>query len=154
MPGAEGKSGFDLDADFIERYESAIVRAVNDKAADGDRLQSTKALPHPILRGDTLELQRSAPHRSHCLCRQGPDRFLVRRGAEKKRHAPAFAARIHKADGNFFGAEPFGKYAGHAPRRVFIGRKGCQCGIGCSHGLFRNSLKDRWFSKFYTQFTA
>jgi hypothetical protein len=122
MPGAEGKSCFDLDADFIERYEGAIVPAVNNKAAGRDRPQSSKALPDPILSGDALELQRSARRSSCRLCRQGPDGFLVRGGAKMKRQAPAFAAPIHEADGNVFGEEPIGKKVGNAPRRVFIGR--------------------------------
>jgi len=138
MPGAEGKSCFDLDADFIERYEGAIVRAVNDKAAGRDRLQYAKTLPDPILSGDALELQRSARRSSCRLCRQGSDRFLVRGGAKMKRQAPAFAAPSAKSPSAKMSATRHAECSSVVSVADVV-----SLGVMVSW----NMLKDRWFLK-------
>jgi hypothetical protein len=55
MAGAEGERGLDLDADAVGRNAGTVVRAVYDKAAGRDRLQSDEALGDPILRGNAFE---------------------------------------------------------------------------------------------------
>ena len=45
MPGAEGGRGFDLDADAMARHPRAVVRAVNDETAGGDRPQPDRDFP-------------------------------------------------------------------------------------------------------------
>ena len=52
MAGAEGERGLDFDADAVGGMPAAVVRAVHDKAAGRDRLESGEAFADPILRGD------------------------------------------------------------------------------------------------------
>ena len=64
MAGAEGERGLDLDADPVGRHAPAIMRAVHDEAAGGDRLEPGDAFAHPILRRDAREAQRPAQPRA------------------------------------------------------------------------------------------
>ena len=57
VAGAEGERRLDLDADPVRRDPRAVVGAVHDKAAGGDRLEPGEALLDPIGRGVAAEAQ-------------------------------------------------------------------------------------------------
>jgi hypothetical protein len=98
MTGAEGERGLDFDADAVLRNAVAVVRAVHDETAGGDRLQPGKAFPHPIGRLDAREGDRRAELRPGGRRDRRPHRVLVRRRAKIKRDLPAAGARIGQAD--------------------------------------------------------
>src|SRR4029077_9470914 len=55
VTGAKGERGLDLDADVVGAQFCAVVRAVNEKAADANRLEIGEALRNPIRRSDRLD---------------------------------------------------------------------------------------------------
>ena len=121
MAGAERQRRFDLDADAVERDAGAVVGAVHDEAAGGDRREPGEAFAHPIFGGHALEAQRL---RRFGFCRRGgqpADHGLVGRGTKIHRHPPAAGAVIHKADGNFVRRKALGEMIGDPVRRSFIG---------------------------------
>ena len=48
MAGAEGERRLDFDADPVDRDAGAVVGAVHDKTAGGDRRQAGETLADPV----------------------------------------------------------------------------------------------------------
>ena len=55
MAGTERGRGFDLDTDAMDGHARAIVRAMHDEAAGGDRLETREAFLHPVAWRDAFD---------------------------------------------------------------------------------------------------
>ena len=92
VAGAEGEGGLDLDADVVGAQFCAVVRAVNEKAADAHRLEIGEALRNPVRRRHRLDAQR-------------PRRGLARGDSDKAAQA-CLLGRLTKMDGDLPAAGP------------------------------------------------
>ena len=148
MAGAEGERGLDLDADPVRRHTPAIMRAVHDEAAGGDRLEPGDAFAHPILRRHAREAQRMrrlAPGRRRD---QRAHRVFVGRCAEVDGDLPASAARVGEAHRGVVHRLAAAEGIGDPPGALFIGfearhrgggRRGIHWFAGCIPTFARNS---------------
>src|SRR5690606_41159690 len=60
MAGAEGEPRLDLDGDVADAPPCPIMAAVDEEAADADRLQAGQRVRHPVDVGQDLAFERPA----------------------------------------------------------------------------------------------
>jgi len=123
MAAAEGERGLDFDADAIDGNAPAIMRAMHDKAADGDRRKSGEALPHPVRGGHGLERQRVRRIGTGGVCDQRAHRVFAERSRTINCHLPAAVAGVGEAHGGVVHRHNLGDGIGDPPRGFFIGRE-------------------------------
>ena len=97
MTGAERQRGLDLDAELVRRHMRAIMLAVDDETAGGDRHQAVEAGPDPVLGGDGVEDDGLRDVVAGGQRDQRADSLFIRRIGEVHRHVPAPSLRANAA---------------------------------------------------------
>ena len=128
VAGAEGEGGLDLDADVVGAQFFAVMRAVNEKAADAHRLEIGKALRNPVRRRDRLDAER--PRRG--LARGNSDKAaqacLVGRLPKMDRDLPAAGAVFEGRAGRILAVEAFPEICRQPACGLFVAGKPCDRG--------------------------
>ena len=123
MAGAEGQCRFDLDADAVDADARAVVGAVHDKAAGGDRREALEARLHPVAGGDGLEHQRIGGFGAGGECHQCADGGLVRRRPEMDGDGPLVVPILERRRHRVRGIEARGDIPKNMPSLARINRK-------------------------------
>ena len=120
MAGAEGERRFDFDADAVDRNAGAVVRAVDDEAAGGDRPQSGQAFAHPVGLFHVCKAEHPGGLRTGGRTDCGAHRFFVDAPAEMDGDLPAAAAGVEQTHGESLCVEQLRQAVGDAMRGLFV----------------------------------
>ncbi len=128
VTGAEGERRLDLDADVVGAQFCAVVRAMNEKAADAHRLEIGEALRDPIRRRDRLDGQQ--PRRS--LARRDRDQTaqicLLGRLAKMDGNLPAAGPILEGRAGRILAVEAFAEICRQPACGLFVAGEPCDRG--------------------------